>query len=226
MHWFPRMRVFLSANVHTFLDRLEDPERMLTHELREFEERLDSLRQRAAVAIAAQRRLARDLERQRSRADERRRQARLALSHGREDLARWALGQKRHHQAMAQELEAQHHQAEQACNDVRKILQAAEARLTQARCRQAALLARHRAAWVLIEAQRTAGQEGLVVGAFQSELARQEERLAQSTDLLLALVDVHGRQEAEETELAHLEANRQVEEELEAMKREEGAETR
>src|SRR5262249_41671794 len=91
MHLLARLKAVLGARFHALLDHLENPEGMAAQALRELEDQLDGLRQQAAMAVAVERRLERELQRQQGEIRRGREQARLALSQGREDLARWAL---------------------------------------------------------------------------------------------------------------------------------------
>ena len=57
MRFLVRLRNLLSARAHALLDRFEDPECLATQALRELEDKLDVLRQQAAMAVAVERRL-------------------------------------------------------------------------------------------------------------------------------------------------------------------------
>ncbi|MBM4073715.1 MAG: hypothetical protein FJ271_33060 [Planctomycetes bacterium] len=61
MGLFARLSDMVSANRHALLDTVEDPEKMLSQVLREMEEGLTAARLQAARAIAAERRLEREL---------------------------------------------------------------------------------------------------------------------------------------------------------------------
>src|SRR5438270_172646 len=140
---FSRLSDIITANVHALLDRAEHPERMLAQVIREMEASLARARHYAAAAIAAERHLARELERHRAEARHWREHARQALTAGREDLARRALLRKAEHDNLIRELEPQLAAARQTGDNVRTALRALEARLAEARRRQGAILARH-----------------------------------------------------------------------------------
>src|ERR1700689_1236574 len=96
------------ANVNALLDRIESPEAMIGQIIREMDDGVASARQCAAGAIAAERRLGRELAEQRTAAAFWQAKARTAVTANREDLARLALTRKKEHEALVLELETQH----------------------------------------------------------------------------------------------------------------------
>jgi phage shock protein A len=123
----------IAANTHALLDRAENPETMLKQVVRDMEEGLAAARQQAARAIAAERRLQRELQQNRAAAHRWQEQARRALTAGREDLARKALAQKIEHDDLVKELEAQHAAADSTSKEVKAALRTLETRLAHIR---------------------------------------------------------------------------------------------
>jgi len=218
-----RLKDLLTARAHALLSKLEDPACMAEQVLREMEEELDGLRQRAALVIALERRLHRELEHQQAQVRRWQGQARLALAHGREDLARWALARRLQQQDSAEELEAQHRAARQAGDEAREALRTLQDRLAAAHLRHRVLTARVHTAEVRHGTHQAVGDGLSSSAALSARLAHWEGRLAESADVLLALVEVSRPRQEEETELAGLEALRQIDEELAALKEERGA---
>src|SRR5437868_3799448 len=97
MGLFTRLADLISANLNSLLDAAEDPERMLAQVIREMEDGLAAARRQGAVAVAAERRLGRELEQNRAAAGLWKERARKALAGRREDLARKALARKLEH---------------------------------------------------------------------------------------------------------------------------------
>jgi phage shock protein A len=220
MGLFARLSDLISANLNSLLDAAEDPERMLAQVIREMELGLADARQQGACAIAAERRLGRELEQNRAAAAHWKEQARLALNSQREDLARKALARKLEHDDLVRALDSQWTAARQTSTEVKAALHALEARLAEARRKQRTLLARHRAAAIRLQAQRTVkpviadGREPL------ARFARFEDRLIDMEDQLLAQSELLRPSADLEIELADLESARRVEDELKELKKE------
>jgi phage shock protein A len=222
---FARLSDLITANVNALLDQVEDPERMLAQALREMEQALALARRHAAAAIAAERRLGRELAQNRARAAHWREQARAALAAGREDLARRALACMVEHDDLARALEGQHTAAVETSAEVRGALRALEARLAEARHKQRALVARHRAARVRDEVRRATGAGVLDVSAPFAKFERFEERLIDDEDRLLAHAELGCADGDLEAEVAALAARKRIDAELDALKREAPSQT-
>jgi len=222
MGLFARLSDLISANLNALLDAAEDPERMLAQVIREMEDGLAAARRQGACAIAAERRLGRELEQNRTAAARWKEQARLALAGGREDLARRALARKLEHDDLVCALDAQWAAARRTSAEVKAALQALEARLGEARRKQRVLIARHRAASLRLEVRR-AVKPALADGrAPLARFARFEDRLIDLEDQLLAQAELTGPSVDLESELADLESAKRVEDELQTLKKELG----
>jgi phage shock protein A len=216
---FARLSDLITANINALLDQVEDPERMLAQALREMEQALALARRHAAAAIAAERRLARELTQNRARAAHWKEQAQTALAGGREDLARQALACMVEHADLARALEGQHATALETSAEVRGALRALEARLADARRRQRALVARHRAAKVRHELRRAAGAGVLDLSVPFAKFERFENRLIDDEDHLLALAEIGCPAGDLEAEVAALAAKKRIDAELDALER-------
>jgi phage shock protein A len=214
---FSRISDIITANLNALLDRAEDPEAMLAQVIREMEDGLARARRYAAVAIAAERRLRRERDDNRVRADHWKGRARDALAAGREELARRALARKQEHDALARGLEEQHAEAVRTGESARTALQALEARLAEARRKQRTLVARHRVAQVRAEVHRQLGAGRTDFGASLARLDRLEDTLSRCADELNAEADLHDLAGLE-AEFTDLERQRTIDRELEALK--------
>ncbi len=92
---FTRFRDIVSANINAMLDRAEDPEKLIRLMIREMEDTLVDLKASCAGVIASRKKVERNLEDLKSRVSYWGRNAELAVSKGRDDLAREALLEKR-----------------------------------------------------------------------------------------------------------------------------------
>lgn len=220
MGLFARLSDLISANLNSLLDAAEDPERMLAQVIREMEESLADARQQGASAIAAERRLGRELEQNRTAAAHWKEQARLALTSHREDLARVALARKLEHDDLVRALDTQWAAARRTSTDVKAALRALEARLAEARRKQRTLIARHRAAAIRLEVQRAVPPAIPDGRAPLARFARFQDRLIDMEDQLLAQAEITRPLADLERELADLESAKRVDDELQALKKE------
>ncbi len=141
---FTRFRDIVSANINAMLDRAEDPQKLIRLMIREMEDTLVELKSSCAGLMAAsrvrRRRIAEALEKSVSWGQ----RAELAVTKGRDDLAREALVEKRRWRREAEglEREASEEQAliEQYLEDIRLL----EEKLIAAREKQRLLAERHR----------------------------------------------------------------------------------
>jgi phage shock protein A len=207
----------LTENLNGLLDRVENPERMLAQIVREMEEALVTARQQAVAALAAERRLRRELDQSRAAADTWKTRARLALTSDREDLARRALARHLEHADLTRELESQHTSARQASAEVQAALETLEARLAQARTRQRLFEARRQSARVRAEVVAAAGAPSLDPRSPFARFARIENRLADLEDDLLAHAEL-GATRNLEIEVIQLEADQRIDRALAALK--------
>lgn len=100
---FSRLSDIINSNLNAILDRAEDPEKMIRLIIQEMEETLVEVRSSSARVIADKKDAQRRLSRLQNEAEDWEAKARLALTKGREDLARAALAEK---QSMLDEVEA------------------------------------------------------------------------------------------------------------------------
>ncbi len=217
---FARLSDIITSNINALLDRAENPEWMIAQIIREMEEGLASAKRYAATAIAAERRIGRELEQNRLQVEHWKSKARQALAADREDLARRALARKMEHENLSRSLEHQHGASLETCQNVRTALHALEARLAEARRKQRMLLARHRAAQARVELHRVVGAGFPAFCGAQAKFDRIENQLIDFEDELVALADLHHVQTGLEADFAELERQKAIEDELQEMKRE------
>jgi phage shock protein A len=107
MSIFSRTRDIIAANMTDLLDKAEDPAKMIRMIIMEMEETLVEVRSSAARTIADQKEMRRQISKLERIQDGWTEKAELALSKGREDLAKGALLEKRKAGDMADQLQAE-----------------------------------------------------------------------------------------------------------------------
>ena len=137
---FSRMSDIINANVNALLDKAEDPEKMVRLMIQEMEETLVEVRTQSARLIADKKEVARQQARLQSEAAEWGRKAELALSKGREDLAREALREQIEAADQADLLEAELDQIAQSIDGLTGDVEALQQKLLDAKTRRKALI--------------------------------------------------------------------------------------
>jgi phage shock protein A len=139
MSIFSRTRDIFAANMTELLDRAEDPARMIRMIILEMEETLVEVRATAARSIADIKEMRRSLARLEGIQANWTEKAELALSKGREDLAKAALVEKQKAADMAEALGAEVGQIEQVLRSYEADIAKLQAKLREARARQNAI---------------------------------------------------------------------------------------
>jgi len=102
---FSRMGDIINSNLNSMIDKAEDPEKIARLIIQEMEDTLVEVRTDAARNIAERKELSRKADDYASRASDWEAKAELALTKGREDLARGALSAKQQSEAMVEVVE-------------------------------------------------------------------------------------------------------------------------
>ena len=158
---FSRMTDIINSNINSMLDQAEDPEKMIRLIIQEMEDTLVEVRSSSARVLADRKTAARRLEQVRAEADSWEGKAKLAISKGRDDLARAALQEKRaieeELEVVAQELAATDEHIEQLSNEISQLQQ----KLSDAKAKQKAMLMRGKTVESRIKVKREIQREAL-----------------------------------------------------------------
>jgi len=211
---FTRFRDIVSSNINAMLDRAEDPEKLIRMMIREMEDTLVELKSACAGVMAETKKIQRQCDEARARSRFWADKAELAVSKGRDDLAREALVEKRRYQqreeAVDRELRDHESLADQYQADIRQL----DDKLKSAREKQRLLVQRH----IHAERKRRAQEDIRRVDSAEAvfkfdELENRIERMEAEADLVNL-----GRTHDLEDQLNRLSADEDVERELQSLK--------
>lgn len=211
---FSRLGDIIAANVNDMLDRAEDPAKMIRLIIMEMEETLVEVRASAARTIADQKEARRNLKRLEAAQLSWAEKAELALSRGREDLAKAALVEKQKLARMAEQIEHDMVLMDEALAKHEEDIHKLEAKLREARVRQTSILNR------LETLENRARMRRMLSSPRIDEAFQRFEMLERRVDLAEGRVEAYdlGRTRTLEEEFAELRANDEVEAELAALK--------
>ena len=214
MSIFSRTRDIFAANMTELLDRAEDPARMIRMIILEMEETLVEVRASAAKTIAD----GKDMRRTLAKLDEMQaswtEKAELALSKGREDLAKAALMERQKATDMADGLKAEIELVDETLKAYEADIAKLQGKLREARARQNAISHRIESA-----VTRAKARELLNGNRTEDAFSRFEvlERRADFAEGRAEALGMTGPKSLEE-EIAELKSSEKVDAELEAMK--------
>ncbi|MEN8718921.1 MAG: PspA/IM30 family protein, partial [Oceanococcaceae bacterium] len=211
---YSRLSDIVNSNLHSMLDRAEDPEKMIRLAIGEMEDTLVELRSSAVSSISRRKQLERERQRLRDKCQEWEAKAELALGKDREDLARQALVLVEDFRArdddLGQELAALNEALEKIDTDVGRL----NDKLRDAKARQKTLLLRQNTASVQLKAKNQINDDKIADAVARFEAF---ERKVDDLEARSEAQDV-GRGEGLEKEFADLEREDVVEERLTRMK--------
>ncbi len=101
---FQRLATVIKANINALIGRAEDPEKVLDQLLVEMRGQLAKTKQEVAAAIADEKKLQAQVEKEKKASEDWERRAMLAVQEGRDDLAKQALLRHNEHLQSAQHL--------------------------------------------------------------------------------------------------------------------------
>lgn len=211
---FTRFKDIVASNINSMLDNAEDPEKLIKLMIREMEDTLIEIKSSCANTIAGQKKAQRFLDEIEEKEDFWNQKAELAVQKGKDNLARQALQEKRRYTQRAETLQVEVTELGLMIEQYREDIQELENKLKSAREKQRMLVQRHlratRKKRVREEIRRADSAE--VMQKFE-ELEQQIERMEAEADL----VD-YGRASTLEDQLDALEADDEIEAELNELK--------
>lgn len=218
MSIFSRLADIVNSNLNALLATAEDPEKIIRLIIQEMEDTLVEVRSSAVRTIAERRELERRNEALKREEDDWQRKAELALTRGRDDLARGALLARSHREQSRKSIEQQIAQLAGGLAQQNEDIAKLQAKLADAKQRQQALAARRLTAGNRLKVREKLHDERINDAFFRFEQAER------SLDQMEGRVEAYdlGRTSTRgptlEEELAGLEADGTVDEELAALK--------
>ncbi len=211
---FTRFKDIVASNINTMLDKAEDPEKMIKLMIREMEDTLIEIKSSCANTIANQKKVQRLQAETQDRENFWDTKAGLAVTKGRDDLARQALMEKRRFtqrlEAIEEELAELGIMVEQYRDDIQEL----EDKLKAAREKQRLLVQRH------IRATRKKRAHQEIRRADSGDVLRRFEEMETHIERMEAEADLvnYGRKQGLEAEFEELSADDDIEAQLRDLK--------
>ena len=154
MSIFTRMSDIINSNINALLDKAEDPEKMVRLIIQEMEEALVEVRSTSARAIADKKELARRQEYLANEAAEWERKAEVAISRGRDDLAKGAIAERNKAQETSEALGRDLEIIDQSLAKLNEDVGVLQAKIKDAKARRNAIIMRGKTAQTRLGVKR------------------------------------------------------------------------
>ncbi|MFH1810837.1 MAG: PspA/IM30 family protein [Pseudomonadota bacterium] len=172
---FNRIGTVVKSNVNSMITDLEEPEKMLTQALLDMQQQLVESKKQVALAIADEKRLAKQLENERAQSAEWERKAMLAVKAGNDELAKEALMRKQEHDKLTAGFQEQWTGQKAAVDQLKSSLTQLNNKIEDAKRKKNLLIARAKRA----EAQKTIANtmSGMQENSAFDNMQRMEEKI-------------------------------------------------
>lgn len=215
MGMFSRFTDIVNANLNSMLDKAEDPEKMIKLIIQEMEETLVEVRSTAAKHIAEKKTLSRQIASAENSANNWQEKAEVAISKGRDDLAKSALVEKHKCQSQDEALQQELVQLEEFLMTVQEDGQKLQEKLSEAKRRQEAYILRQQSAQVRLKVREKAAVYNI------EEAMNKFERYQQKIDEVEAKIEAYDMTENQDlsSQIDALEKDEAIDLELESLKK-------
>lgn len=214
MSIFSRFADIINSNINALLDKAEDPEKLIRMIIQEMEDTLVEVRTESAKSLADRKELQRKVVWLENEVADWTSKAELAVSRGREDLAKAALAEKYKQEVELGELQKQIQSLDESIEKLTAEISQLQDKLVDARARQQTISMRFATQSSRVKVNRKLYETG------SGNVVQKFERFERKLDELEAEVDSFqlGRNSDLKAKFDDLEASEKVDEELEVLK--------
>ena len=211
---FTRFADIINSNLNSMLDKAEDPEKMLKLIIQEMEHTLVEVRSSSVKTIAEKKELSRHMSNATANINRWAEKAELAISKGRDDLARAALVEKQNLQDSLEKQESEMSALESALSQLNQDISRLQEKLTEAKSRRASMDLRHNTVRSRIKVKKQLDSKSIDDAFIKFELY---ERKMDRLDAEVESYDL-GRGETLSEQIEQLVVDEKVEEELNVLR--------
>jgi phage shock protein A len=213
MSIFTRLSDIINSNISSLLDKAENPEKMIRMVIQEMEETLVEVRSGTAKVIAEKKTLTRRSEQLRKQASAWEGKAELALSKGREYLAKAALMEKSNITSNVEVTDSDLVKLEETLDKLSVEIEQLQAKLNDARARQKTIVMRTKATTSRLDVNRQLNSEAI------DNAMDKFEYYEKKIDAMEGLMDVaHIEKRGLQSEFDELARQESIDQELEELK--------
>lgn len=211
---FSRLSDIVNSNINSILDKAEDPEKIIRMVIQEMEDTLVEVRSSAAKTIADQKDIMRKIGKLDKAQADWEKKAELAISKGRDDLAKGALIEKAKIADMATLMKEEAAHLDEALKRNEEDVIKLDAKLREARAKKASLKARHNTVSNTVRLRKNLNDNRIqdAFDRFDKVDARLDRIEAEAESLEL------GKGQTLAEEIVNLEVDDAIEKELESLK--------
>jgi phage shock protein A len=215
MGTFTRISDIVQANINAILDKAEDPAKVIKLLVQEMEETLVELRLVAATNLAEKKQITRQADKLQTQIDSWQAKAALAVSKGREDLARSALAEKVQNQQQLSGLSEEQAICDESLANLQADMGKLQDKLEEARAKQKSLVIRERSLAVRMQVKNKAHVVKIDDAIIRFE---QYERRIDDLESQVDAFDMVAASKSLNAELDQMQAESQIEQELAALR--------
>jgi len=181
---FSRLKTLIASNVNSLIGKAEKPEKMLNQLIIEMNEQLIESKRAVAMAIADEKKLEREKDNQYALSKDWERKAMLAVTNGKDDLAKEALLRKQEYDNAAAEYQKQWEAQKASVENLKESLRELQRKIEEAQRKKNLLIARAKRAEAQQKIQDTISTVSGNRSAFEAF-----DRMATKVDEMEAMAD-------------------------------------
>ena len=208
MGLFKRFKDALRANINDLISKAENPEKMLNQIIMDMNEHLIEAKKSVASAIADEKRMERQMNDYRVKAQDWEDKAILAVKVGKDHLAKDALLRKEEYDTYAKELEPQWNAQHESVNQIKESLKQLQRKIEEAQRKKNILIARAKRAETQKKIQSMTGSiaDSTAFEAFD-RMASKVEQIEAEADAVSELAKAGQDEDTLEAEFKKLESS-------------------